>query len=57
MVVIPFQIAQPDGTYEYSDALVLPDDHGLSPAELDGMKQARYDNWYTSLDPLPVMED
>ena len=34
-----------DGKYSFSDALHLDDDHGLSDAELEAMKQARFDNW------------
>lgn len=34
-----------DGKYSFSDALHLDDDHGLSYAELEAMKQARFDNW------------
>ena len=29
----------------FSDALHLADDHGLSDAEIEAMKQARYDKW------------
>jgi hypothetical protein len=28
------------------DALVLPDDHGFTTAEIAAMKQARFDAWY-----------
>ena len=30
---------------KFSDALHLPDDHGLSDAEIEAMKQQRLDNW------------
>jgi len=29
----------------FSDALVLPEDHGFTDAQLDEMKQDRVDNW------------
>lgn len=43
----------------YKDALILPDDHGLSDAEIEAMKQQRYDNWQTIINtpPLPPQED
>lgn len=31
----------------FKDALVLPDDHTFTNAELDAMKQERFDNWVT----------
>ena len=43
MVSIIFEFDTQYGTFR--DALVLPDDHGLSDAELDAMKQQRLDNW------------
>ena len=53
METIPFRIAQPDGTYEFSDALHLPDNHGLTADEIEAMKQARYDNWYAVVTAPP----
>jgi hypothetical protein len=43
----------------YKDALILPDDHGLSDAEIEAMKQQRYDNWKTIINtpPSPPQED
>lgn len=43
MVSIEFEFDTQYGTFR--DALVLPDDHGLSDAELEAMKQQRLDNW------------
>jgi len=40
MVTIDFSIGG------YHDALILEDDHGLTDAEIEAMKQARYDTWY-----------
>ena len=53
MVSIVFEFDTSYGTF--CDALVLPDDHGLSDAELDAMKQQRLDNWVaavTYVDPI-----
>jgi hypothetical protein len=43
----------------YKDALILSDDHGLTDAEIEDMKQQRYDNWKTIINtpPLPPQED
>lgn len=30
----------------FRDAIYLPDDHGMSDAEIEAMKQARFDAWY-----------
>jgi len=44
-MVIDFVITQ--NNYTFSDALILPDDHTFTDVELEAMKQARFDNWYT----------
>lgn len=52
MVKIDFII---DG---FSDALHLADNHGLTDAEIEAMKQARYDNWYDYItNPPPVVDE
>ena len=40
---IDFSFSSQYGTF--SDALHLPDDHGLTQAEILAMQQQRYDNW------------
>lgn len=41
----------------FSDALWLADNHGLSDAEIEAMKQARYDKWKDFIDnPPPVVD-
>ena len=44
MTKIDFLIEQ--GGLIFSDAIVLPDDHGLNDAEIEAMKQARFDAWH-----------
>ena len=44
MTKIDFLIEQ--GGLIFSDSIVLPDDHGLIDAEIEAMKQARFDAWY-----------
>jgi hypothetical protein len=39
MVTIEFQIN------DFRDAIVLPDDHTMTDAEIEAMKQQRYDDW------------
>lgn len=38
----------------FTDALHLADDHGLSDAKIEAMKQARYDKWRDFIDNPPV---
>ena len=44
----------------FTDAIVLPDDHGMTDAEIEAMKQARFDAWYAivtaPVDDEPVVE-
>lgn len=37
--------AMSNGKYSFSDALHLPDDHTYTDAEIEIMKQQRFDNW------------
>jgi hypothetical protein len=41
----------------FSDALHLADDHGLTDAEIEAMKQARYDKWDAYVKNPPVTVD
>jgi len=52
MVSIEFEFDTQYGTFR--DALVLPDDHGLSDAELEAMKQQRLDNWIAGITAPPI---
>lgn len=45
MISIDFEITK-DG-YTFKDAIVLPENHGLSDEQIEAMKQARFDAWYT----------
>jgi hypothetical protein len=38
----------------FSDALNLPDNHGLSDEQLEAMKQERLTNWLAVVNPPPV---
>lgn len=40
----------------YKDALNLPDDHNLSDAEIEAMKQQRFDRWVAYLEAPPADE-
>jgi hypothetical protein len=58
MIEIKFTISQPDESYKFSDTLILADDHGLTDAEIEAMKQARYDKWYDFItNPPPVVDE
>lgn len=41
---------------KFRDALHLPDDHGLSDAEIEAMKAQRRDNWIAAVTAPPVEE-
>ena len=45
MVSIDFEITKDGMTFK--DAIVLPDGHTLTDAEIEAMKQQRFDNWYS----------
>lgn len=38
---------------QFSDALNLPDDHGLSDEQIEAMKQERLNNWLAIVDAPP----
>ena len=54
MIKIDFSFSSQHGTF--SDALHLPDDHGLTQAEIDAMQQQRFDNWIAVITAPPVEE-
>lgn len=43
MIKIDFEFETPHGVFR--DALYLPDDHTLSDADIEALKQQRVDNW------------
>ena len=53
MVSIDFEIVR-DGNV-FKDAIVLPDDHGLTDEQIDAMKEARYAAWIEVIN-TPVEE-
>jgi hypothetical protein len=58
-MIINFVITK--NNHKFSDALILPDDHTYTDAELEAMKQARFDKWYTIIttpveNPNPDLE-
>jgi hypothetical protein len=44
MIKIDFEISQ-DG-YTFKDAIVLPENHGMSDEQIEAIKQKRFDDWY-----------
>ena len=40
----------------FRDALHSPDDHGMSDAQIEAMKQQRVDNWIAAVTAPPVEE-
>ena len=56
MIKIDFEI--PNEKYGvYRDALHLPEDHGMTDAQIEAMKQERYDNWLDAVENPPVVEE
>ncbi len=51
MIKIDFSFDTPHG--KFADALHLPDDHGMTDAEIDAMKQQRLDNWLAVVTAVP----
>lgn len=41
---------------KFADALHLPDDHTMSDAEIEAMKQQRLNNWLAIVDAPPAEE-
>jgi hypothetical protein len=41
---------------KFSDAIVLPDDHTLTDAEIDAMKQQRLNDWIVAITAPSVEE-
>ena len=52
MIKIDFEKSK-DG-YTFKDALWLPDNHTYTDAELEAMKQQRFDTWYDLVTNPPV---
>lgn len=51
---IDFEFQSEYGTFR--DAITLPDDHGMTDAELEAMKQARFNAWLAIVTPQPAEE-
>lgn len=43
MIKIDFEFSQDGMTFR--DAIVLPDDHGMSDADIEALKQKRFNDW------------
>lgn len=47
MVKIKFEITEEHGVFR--DCIVLPNDHNMSDAEIEAIKQKRYDDWVLAI--------
>jgi len=54
MVTISFSFDTQYG--KFADAIVLPDDHTLTDAEIEAIKQQRLDNWIAAVTAPPFEE-
>lgn len=52
MIKIDFEFDSQYGVFR--DALHLPENHGMTDAEIQAMKQQRFDNWIAIVNPAPV---
>lgn len=55
MIKIDFEADTPYGVYR--DALWLPEDHTLTQAEIEALKQERIDNWVAIVSAPPPVEE
>lgn len=59
MIKIDFEITKDE--YTYRDAIILPEDHSFTEAEIEEMKQQRFDNWYNIVtnptSEAPILEE
>ena len=51
-MIIEFEMT--DGTYTLRDAIVLADGVTMTDAEIEAMKQQRFDNWLAIINTPPV---
>jgi hypothetical protein len=54
MLKIDFEFDSQYGVFR--DALHLPENHGMTDAEIQAMKQQRFDNWIAIVTAPPVEE-
>jgi len=54
MIQIIFEADTRHGVFR--DALYLPDNHSLTEAQIDAMKQQRVDNWLAIVEAPPIEE-
>jgi hypothetical protein len=54
MVKIEFEFDSEYGTFR--DCIVLPDNHNMSEAQIDAIKQQRFDAWLESVQPVEEEE-
>jgi len=54
MTTIDFEFDSPYG--KYADAIVLLDGQTMTDAEIEAMKQARYDTWLAAITSPPTEE-
>lgn len=55
MIKIDFEFDSEYGVFR--DAIYLPEDHALTDAEIEAMKQQRFDNWVDAVTNPPQVEE
>jgi len=56
-IKIDFTKTSNDGTYSYTDALHLPENHSFTEEQIEAMKQERFDNWLNMILNPPVVTE
>lgn len=54
MVRFEFSFDSPHGVFR--DAILLPDDHGLTDVEINALKQQRFNDWLAIVTPQEPMD-
>ena len=49
MIKLDFEITGEHGTFR--DCIVLPENHGMTDAEIEAIKQKRYADWLVAIAP------
>jgi len=57
MIKIDFEMTSEDGVWIYRDALHLPDDNAYTEAEIESMKQARFERWLAVVTAPPAIDE
>ena len=55
--MINIQYKKTNGTYTFSDVIVLENDHTLSDQDIETLKDSRFQNWLTVVSQPVILSD